>query len=140
MDSDESGSIALLSIHPQYVQRILDGSKRVEFRRTRFSKVLSHVVVYATSPDRKLVGYFDVTSMERGSPQSLWGKHRTASGISRQKLFDYLEGVKEAIAITIGTFHPFRRRLTLEKIGVSTAPQSFTYLDAQVISILNSYT
>ncbi len=34
MDSGDSPTIALFSIHPVYAKAILDGSKKVEFRKT----------------------------------------------------------------------------------------------------------
>lgn len=136
----EDGSIALLSIHPEYVKLILEGAKRVEFRRTSFAKPLSHVVVYSTSPERRLAGYFEVVDVDKGSPVSLWRKHNRSSGISRERLFEYLEGGRQAVAIIMGAFYSFRKELSLEDIGVLAPPRSFRYLDRRVLPILESCT
>ena len=48
--------IAFLPIKPIYANRILEGSKRYEFRRTRLRQDITHVVIYSTSPVKKIVG------------------------------------------------------------------------------------
>ena len=69
--------VALLSIHPVYAQGIIDGRKTVEFRRRAFGKSVTHVVVYATAPVRKVVGAFTA----RG------GMHSTITARSPRKAF-----------------------------------------------------
>ncbi len=50
MDSIEVGCIALMSIHPQYANAIVEGTKRVEFRKRPLARNVTHVIVYATAP------------------------------------------------------------------------------------------
>ena len=136
----EDGSIALLSIHPEFVRQIVDGAKRVEFRRTSFARPVSHVVVYSTTPEKRLVGYFEVADVDKGTPMSLWLKHNRSSGISRERLFAYLEGGRQAVAIIMGAFYSFKKELSLEDIGVIAPPRSFRYLDREILPILKSCT
>ena len=42
--------IALMSIRPQFAAAILDGSKRVEFRKRPLAADIGTVVIYATKP------------------------------------------------------------------------------------------
>ena len=140
MDSCSSNAIAILSIRPEYVELILSGHKRVEFRRTGFSRSVSHVVVYSTSPESRLVGYFEVEEVIRGTPESLWHDHHRYSGISRERLFNYFGGLDRVTAITIGLFHRFRRTVTLEELGVTAPPRSFRYLDRGMLSKLGGFT
>ena len=140
MDSCQSDSIAVLSIRPEYVKLILSGRKRVEFRRTGFSRSVSHIVVYSTSPERRLVGYFEVEKVTRGTPESLWDDHNGHSGISRDRLFDYFGGLNKVTAITIGLFHRFRQKVTLEDLGIEVPPRSFRYLDRGMLSRLGGFT
>lgn len=121
-------SVALLSIRPEYARQIATGEKRVEFRRAKFSRPLTHVVVYATSPEKRVVGYFEVLGIDEGSAASLWEEHKTHSGISRKRLFEYLRGARQAIAIRIGRFHHAHRQVRLEDLGALAPPQSFRYL------------
>jgi predicted transcriptional regulator len=60
--------VALLSIRPEYAEAILNGTKRVEFRRTRFSRDVSFIVIYATQPVGKVVGWFEVDGIETSTP------------------------------------------------------------------------
>ena len=136
----EDGSIALLSVHPEYVKRMVNGEKLVEFRRAPFARRVSHVVVYSTRPEKRLVGYFEVDGVYEDSPSSLWRKHNKRGGISRERLLEYLEGGRQTVAIVMSRFHPFRKDLGLEDIGVARPPQSFRYLDRSVLETLKSYT
>lgn len=49
----------LLSIKPRFAEAILDGRKKYEFRKNKFSeKDINCVYIYSTSPIRKIVGIF----------------------------------------------------------------------------------
>ena len=49
----------LLSIKPEYASKILDGTKRYEYRRAIFKRTeVTTVVVYASDPVRKVIGEF----------------------------------------------------------------------------------
>jgi hypothetical protein len=51
----------LLSIKPEFVEKIFSGLKKYEFRRVIFkSKSVSRVVIYASSPVQRVVGEFAV--------------------------------------------------------------------------------
>ena len=130
--------IALLSIHPEYVQRMSRGEKRVEFRRARFAREVAYVVVYATSPESRIAGYFEVVGVDEGSPTFLWRTHREHSGISRKRLFAYLRGARQAVAIRIGKFHEAKRKISLTDVGAATPPQSFMYLPQEALAVLTS--
>ena len=129
-------SVALLSVRPEYAQQIAAGTKRVEFRRAKFSRPLTHVVVYSTSPEKRVVGYFEVLGIDEGSAASLWQEHKEHSGISRKKLFAYLRGARQAIAIRIGKFHHAHRQVRLEDLGALAPPQSFRYLTPESLALL----
>jgi type I restriction enzyme S subunit len=45
----------LLSIRPKYVEEIIKGNKRYEFRKSIFKKKVDEVWIYATSPTKKLL-------------------------------------------------------------------------------------
>src|SRR5213594_2461003 len=71
---------ALLSIKPEFVEAILRGEKRYEFRRSIFKRPIDVVVIYATVPVRRVVAEFHVESILRDSPQRLWRRTRGAAG------------------------------------------------------------
>ena len=51
---------ALLSIKPEYAEKILKGEKLVEFRIVAFAQEVSKIFIYATSPVCRIVGEFEV--------------------------------------------------------------------------------
>lgn len=126
------GAVALLSIRPQYVALIKNGAKRVEFRRRPFARAITHIVIYATSPVKKLVGICEVERITKGTPAALWSRYGSEGGISREALFQYLNDLTNAIAIVLRPFCPVANELDLSAVGVARPPQSFQYLTKSV--------
>jgi predicted transcriptional regulator len=74
-----------MSIHPEFVRLILNGNKKVEFRKIRFSMNISYVVIYATLPIKKIVGYFEVKNINTASPDELWRSYENIAGIEKER-------------------------------------------------------
>ena len=117
----------LLSIRPAYVDLIRDGVKRVEFRRLPFARDVARIVIYATGPVKKLVGFCEVEGMVEDTPAALWARYGPVAGLSREALFRYLNGVERGLAIQLGPFRPFADGLSLPALGIERPPQSFRY-------------
>ena len=132
-------TVVLLPIHPEYVDLIREGVKLVEFRRTNFRRKFKYVIVYATSPEKRIAGFCEVSHVSRKSPEELWSEHGDKAGIGRDKLLSYLDGLSVATAIVISRFHDIGEMLSLSAIGVSRAPQGFQYVSESVIDSLKRY-
>ncbi len=132
MDSRSAdGSVILLSIHPRYVEAILDGRKRVEFRKSAFQRSVSRVVIYATRPVMKIVGYFEVKEVERASPENVWQRYGEVGSTDEEFFFAYYGSRQSAVAISIGDVTELDRPISLPEIDENMRPpQSFTYLPA----------
>jgi predicted transcriptional regulator len=128
--------VALLSVHPRFAVAILDGSKTVELRRTRLPEEVSHVVVYATRPVQRVVGWFEVTRVERDHPSRLWRRHGRATAVSRKEFNTYFEGAREGTAISVGRVVALDEPLQLGVLGAMAPPQSHRYLDESLVSRL----
>jgi predicted transcriptional regulator len=123
--------VALLSIHPEFARGIFDGTKRVEFRRRSFAKPVTHIIVYSTAPDSRVLGYFAVDGVEAASPATLWRRHGKVGLISREKFSLYFAGVDKGYAIRVGEVVTFDAPRALhEATGHGTPPQSFAYVDS----------
>jgi len=120
----------LLSIKPEYAEKILNGTKRFEYRKAAPRNEAVHtVVIYATMPVGRVVGEFEVAGVLRESPDVLWKQTRTASGITRAFFDEYFSGRDEAVAIAVRKPKRYPKPLMLEDVsGSATAPQSFQYL------------
>lgn len=120
----------LLSIKPEYVDKILSGEKRFEFRKVSFSKQgITKVLIYATKPVGKLVGEFEVTKIHEGSPEWIWKLTKSFAGIEKKYFDSYYEGRDKAVAIAIGKVSIFKTPMDLNSLGEKvTPPQSFCYI------------
>ncbi|WP_291300077.1 hypothetical protein [Desulfosporosinus sp. BICA1-9] len=92
---------ALISIKPQYLKEIFAGRKLYEYRKRLFNQKVDKVVMYATSPEAKIVGYFTPGQIFCGTPQSIWEKTHLQSGISQQDYISYCNNANKIIAMSI---------------------------------------
>lgn len=134
------GSAALISIHPIYVEKILSGEKRLEFRRSWAANQVDYLIIYATSPVQRIVAVTQIGQVIRGSKNRLWELARNkGGGISRRKLFEYMEGKKQGVALEL-----------LQTIKIAEVinpyalfgngfrpPQSFRYLSQSELAMLS---
>ena len=130
-------NIVLLPIKPKYAHAILAGEKSVEFRKMQFKRNVSYVVVYSSSPEMKIVGYFEIGEVDEGRPMTLWKKYRLQGAISFQDYSRYYEGRDRAVAIVIKGVKVLSKPVTLNwlKRGLK-APQGFCYLNFRYLEKL----
>jgi predicted transcriptional regulator len=119
----------LLSIKPEHVKKIFSGQKKYEFRRSVFkNKKTTHVVVYASSPVRKVVGEFEIVNILHDDVNALWERTHFLAGISEEEFFNYFSDRDKGYAIQIGKTQRYLHPLSVEgKYGLNP-PQSFAYL------------
>ena len=128
-------SVALMSIHPEYANKILDGTKRVEFRKWIFAIEPSIVVIYSTSPVSQVVGSFSVEGIDSSDPLSLWEKYKEVGGIRHENYNQYFRGVERGVAIRVGKVHKLLKPISIEElVGSKRPPQSFRYLNYDLYS------
>jgi predicted transcriptional regulator len=137
--SKSSRAVALMAIHPKYVQKILTGDKRVEFRKTRFASTISHVVIYATNPIQRVVGFFKVRGIEQATPAELWRRHRHHGGIAQDSFLAYYGKRETGVAIKVGEVFGLRQPRPLSDLGNDVVPpQSFRYLPSNIVDQLTA--
>lgn len=118
-----------MSIHPKYASKILDGSKTIEFRKRPISEEVENVIVYMTSPVKKVVGEFSVEKQVVMSPSELWDKYGVFGGISHKEFLAYYGCAKQAVGILIKGVTSFEVHRPLTSYGEGIKPpQSFQYL------------
>lgn len=119
----------LLSVKPEYTDRILDGSKRYEYRRRLAAMPISSILLYATEPVGKVVGEVKVTGTVSDSPTKLWEQTKKYAGITRERYRLYFHGKKKAHAYVLGDAKSFIVKKSLAEYRITSAPQSFVYID-----------
>jgi len=91
----------IMAIKPKYVDAILDGRKKYEFRKRMFRRKVDEVLVYATKPVGKIVCMFSVGNVVRDEPGELWRRFGSDAGMTEEEFFRYFDGCKQGVAIEI---------------------------------------
>jgi len=119
----------LLSIKPEFAEKIFNGTKKYEFRRTVFkNQDIKTVVVYASSPVQKVIGEFEIEEIISDQLQALWKQTKKYAGINEKYFFDYFSDKDKGYAIKIKQPIRYKKALCLRKDFNTTPPQSFLYL------------
>ena len=119
----------LLSIKPEFAEKIFDGTKKFEFRKSIFkSDNVQKVVVYASSPVQKVIGEFSIEDILNDDVETIWKKTSRYSGITHDFYLSYFANKDKAYAIKIGKTRRYRQNRTLSDYNLSFAPQSFAYI------------
>lgn len=119
----------MLSIKPEYVKKILNGTKKYEYRR-RLAKMKSTIIlIYSTYPIMKVVGQVKILGTMIDSPAVLWEKTKKNSGISKKNYQKYFCGCDIAYAYKLGEVEIFDYPKSLSEYNVKSAPQSFIYVN-----------
>ena len=121
----------LLSIKPEYVERILSREKRFEFRRKIFKRPdIDTLVIYASSPIQRVVAEAPIRRILSARPEQIWKATHKHGGISKDKFFEYFHGTDTAYAIEIDSVYEFDEPVLLHEFEprLTCAPQSFAYI------------
>lgn len=118
----------LLSIKPEYVESIFNGTKTFEYRKSKCRKSIDKIVIYSTSPVMMVVGEADVKNIIINSPKEVWETTKNQSGISKNFFDSYYSGKNMAVAFQLCNVHKYKKPITLKQLGVKNAPQSYIYL------------
>lgn len=120
--------IMLLSINPVHVEKILEGTKKYEYRKVVSRKDVTKILIYSTTPVKKVIGEADVSNILIDAPENIWKKTKDCSGISKSFFDSYYNGKNLAVAYEIKNVRKYERSKNLSDYGIKTAPQSFLYL------------
>ena len=113
------------------MEKIFAGLKKYEFRRVIFkSQAVSRIIIYASSPVKRVVGGFEVGAILTLGKGKLW--HRTKRhSWDRKAFFDaYFRGRKICFAIKIKGPRRYESPMLLQHLcDAAHPPQSFMYLE-----------
>jgi len=136
----------VLSIRPQYSEKILDGRKTVELRRRFPVSVPAGAIayIYSTSPVRAIVGCAEISEVVKLPVEKIWRAYHAYASIERIDFESYFAGVEEGVALEFANVRPLSRVLDLaelrERFGFEP-PQSFLYVKPELRRALrNEYT
>lgn len=132
--------VLFLSVKPRYARAILEGRKTIEVRR-RFPSVPAGtvVVLYASSPERAIIGTVRLKEMIRIDPSEVWAAYANDIEIDERSLDAYLDGAPESTLLEVESPETWARPVPLsvlrETLGFEP-PQSFRYLASEQMDSL----
>lgn len=119
----------LLSIKPEFAEKIFNGTKKFEFRKSIFKKTdVQTVVVYASSPVQQVVGEFTIDTILNDDVDAIWKQTARYAGITRDFYLSYFANKKKAYAIKILNTKRYAEARRLSDYNINYAPQSFAYV------------
>jgi predicted transcriptional regulator len=119
----------VLSIKPEFANKIFAGTKHYEFRRTIFKNPeVKKVVVYASYPVQKVIGEFEIDYILNDNIESLWKKTKKQAGISENYFFEYFCDKEYGYAIKIKNTKLYKKTKCIRQDFNLLPPQSFLYL------------
>ena len=127
----------LVSIKPNFAEQILDGSKKVEFRRRhpRQIELGSRMLIYASSPIRALIGTAVVFDVVEASPEEVWNVYQDVGGIEHDAFNAYFESSDRAVAIRLRKPVRLDKAIPLDDLRCKWPgfhpPQQFAYLTSE---------
>lgn len=99
----------VFSIRPEYVARILDGSKTLELRKSCPRIDLGETaLIYESRGRKRIVASFERGVIEEAPPEEIWRLHggSTRLGIGRAAFFAYFGLRKKAFAMRLDNVKP----------------------------------
>jgi predicted transcriptional regulator len=119
----------VLSIKPEFANKIFEGTKKYEFRRSIFKNPdVKKVIVYASAPVQKIVGEFEIENVLNHDVDTLWNLTKELSGISSDYFYQYFGEKEKGFAIKIKNAKLYKTPKCLRKAFNLLPPQSFAYV------------
>lgn len=118
----------LISINPEHVQNIIKGIKKYEYRKIAAKHDISSIIIYETTPVKRIVAEAEIIDVLVYSPEKLWKLTKEESGISKEFFDEYFKGKEIAYAYKLGKIKVYDEPKTLLDYGIKAAPQSFVYI------------
>lgn len=118
----------MLSVNPEHVAKILNGSKKYEYRTIAAKEDVNSLLIYVTTPIKKVVAEVEIIEVLEMKPEELWEQTKKLSGITREFYDNYFRNRNIAYAYKLGRVLKYSEPLELSDFGVKHAPQSFIYI------------
>ena len=118
----------LMSIKPEYVNKIFLGKKKYEYRKKICKEKIDKIIVYSSSPIQMVVGELLIDSILYNKKEIIWNETKEYGGISKDKFNKYFENSNYAVAYKIKQVIIYDNPKQLIDFNIKTAPQSYVYI------------
>ena len=114
----------LLSIKPEFAEKIFDGTKKYEFRKSIFKNAdVKTVIVYASSPVQRVIGEFTIDRILNDDLSTIWNETERHAGITHDFYMSYFANKEKAYAIKIRNAKRYAYARRLSDYNIHYAPQ-----------------
>ncbi len=117
----------IVSVNPEHVNNIINGTKKYEYRTKTAKNDVNKLIIYETTPIKKVVAEAEIVEVLALEPNILWKKTKEFSGISKEFFDSYFKNREIAYAYKLGKIKVYEKPKELAEFGLKTAPQSFAY-------------
>ena len=118
----------LISINPEHVENIINGTKKYEYRRVAAKQDISSIIIYETFPIKRIVAEAEIEDVLMLSKEELWNVTKDKSGISKEFYDEYFKEKEISYAYKLGKVTVYEEPKLLSEYNIKCAPQSFVYL------------
>lgn len=118
----------IISINPEHVENIINGTKKYEYRTKAAKSDVKKILIYETTPVKRIVAEAEIIEVLQMSPDELWKITKEHSGITKIFFNSYFKNRKIAYAYKLGKVKVYKETKSLEEFGLKCAPQSFAYV------------
>ncbi len=118
----------IISINPEHVKNIINGSKKFEYRTKAAKRDVGKILIYETTPVKKIVAEAEIVDVLMMKPEELWEETKSSSGITKQFFDKYFNNRQVAYAYKLGKIKVYDTPKELYDFGLRSAPQSFVYV------------
>lgn len=133
--------VVLLSVRSPHVERLLAGTKTIEFRRRRWSVPDgTRVLLYGSREHRAILGSITIKATHVGTRTAMWRVHGAESGLTRQEYRDYFAGSEIAVAIEVANVARLSSPLDLAELRRRSpdfhVPQSYRLMHHDELGVV----
>lgn len=132
----------IISIKPKYVEKIYEGNKTIELRKSVGLSFIPNnkMYIYSSSPKKAITGHAYIDKIEQVSKNEIKQCYLDRIAISSDELENYLIDGKKGTMIWLKNIVEYQKPISLTKLKETgfTAPQSFCYASESITLLLNA--
>lgn len=107
----------LISLEPRHAKGIYACTKKVELRRRKMHVVPGTIVwFYEKLPVGAITGYAAIKEVHMSSPEDLWARFGSVSGLTEMEFFTYFSEVTKACALELEESQQLKQPLSLTRM------------------------
>ena len=133
--------ILLISVKPEFAEKIMNGEKTIELRKSAPRKVNkeSHILLYVTSPIKELWGICKINNILKDEPKAFWDNYGYKTGITETQFKQYYKTSRIAFGIELKEIRNFSKySIELKQLKKAfpnfMPPQTYSYIHSEEIN------